>query len=455
MRAERGRLNWKLSRRRWLAMLTALLLSGCAVEQPMNLVIVMVDTLRADHVEFQGYRRQVAPHLTELAGRSVVLLNHHAHASRTGPSVASLLTGLHPPSHGVVNPLTHFVAKGVLADEVTTLAEILRQANYECHGVVTNPNVSERFGFSQGYDSYEYLDILTAEEVNRHAAFLLQNTTSPFFLYLHYLDPHSPYDAPPDYRDRWVDSMYAGVFDGSHAQLDEVVAGTLIMDESDKTHLEALYDQDIAYFDDKLGELLRLLESHGLSENTLLVVVADHGEEFGDHGSALHGYTLYEEQLHVPCLLHDPRRREPRRIEAITRNVDLAPTLLAQLGVSWNEPFQGEDLSPLLDGRAEGDPLEVYAHASLRAVRVVQASSYLANGWKYITHTLPEVREELFDLRTDPLERRNLVFENPIRTEQMRMGLEAMVQVMPVVDGGMVQLTPEERQSLKALGYLE
>jgi arylsulfatase A-like enzyme len=432
-----------------------LLTVGCGVDQPLNLVIVMVDTLRADHLEFQGYERQVAPHLTELADRSVVLLNHHAHASRTGPSVASLLTGLHPPSHGVVNPLTHFVAKGVLADEVTTLAEILRQANFECHGVVTNPNVSARFGFSQGFDSYEYLEILTAEEVNRHAAVLLQNTTSPFFLYLHYLEPHSPYDAPPAYRDRWVDSTYGGVFDGSHAQLDEVVAGTLIMDESDQAQLEALYDREIAYFDHQLGELLDLLESRGLAENTILVVVADHGEEFGDHGSALHGYTLYEEQLHVPCLIYDPRRVEPQRIEAITRNVDMAPTLLAQLGVSWGGPFQGEDLSPMLDGGAEGDPLEVYAHASLRAVRIVEASSYSVNGWKYIAHTLPEAREELFDLHTDPLERRNLILENPIRAEEMRHGLEAMVQTMPVVEGGVVQLTPEEQRRLKALGYLE
>ena len=157
----------------------------------------------------------------------------------------------------------------------------------------------------------------------------------------------------------------------------------------------------------------------------------------------------------MPCLLSDPRRVEPRRIEAVTRNVDLAPTLLAQLGVSWDEPFQGEDLSPLLDGRSGEDPLQVYAQASLRAVRIVQARSYQAHGWKYIAHTLPETREELFDLRADPLERRNLILEDLDRAEQMRYGLEAMLQTMPVVEGGLVQLTPEERRHLKSLGYLE
>ena len=227
------------------------------------------------------------------------------------------------------------------------------------------------------------------------------------------------------------------------------------MDESDQAHLEALYDQEIAYFDDQFGKLMELFESRGLAENPLIVVVADHGEEFGDHGSALHGYTLYEEQLHVPCVFHDPRRAEPRRIETITRNVDLAPTLLAQLGVSSDEPFQGEDLSPLLNGRSGGDPLPVFAQSSLRAVRIVQASSYQAYGWKYIAHTLPEEREELFDLSTDPLERRNLVFEDPDRAEKMRQGLEAMLRTMPVVEGGLVELTSEERQSLRALGYLE
>jgi len=455
MQVERHRRSRKLEGRCWLIAFISIFLASCSTDQPLNLVVVMVDTLRADHLEFQGYERHVAPHLTELASQSVVLLNHHAHASRTGPSVASLLTGLHPPSHGVVNPLTSFVAKGVLAAEVTTLAEILHQAGYECHGVVTNPNVGERFGFSQGFDSYEYIGFLTAEEVNRHAAAVLQNTIGPFFLYLHYVDPHSPYRAPPPYRDRWVDSTYTGVFDGSHDQLDEVVAGALGMRESDKAHLEALYDQEIAYFDDQLGALLELLEQRGLAENTLLVVVADHGEEFGDHGSALHGYTLYEEQLHVPCLFSDPRRVESRRIEAVTRNVDLAPTLLAQLGVSSDEPFQGKDLSPLLDGRSVEDPLPVYAQSSLRAVRIVQARSYHADGWKYIAHTLPETRDELFDLRADPSEGRNLILEEPARAQQMRQGLEAMLQAMPVVEGGLVQLTPEERRQLKSLGYLK
>lgn len=455
MHVEKYRRNRKLENRCWLIAFFSFLVCSCSTDQPLNLVIVMVDTLRADHLEFLGNQRHVAPHLSELASQSVVLLNHYAHASRTGPSVASLMTGLHPPSHGVVNPLTSFVAKGVLMAEVTTLAEILHHAGYECRGIVTNPNVGERFGFSQGFDSYDYIDILTAEEVNRHAEALLKNTTGPFFLYLHYIDPHSPYRAPPAYRDRWVDSAYTGVFDGSHDQLDEVVAGVLDMNEQDKAHLEALYDQEIAYFDDHLGALLELLERRGLAENTLLVVVADHGEEFGDHGSALHGYTLYEEQLHVPCLLSDPRRAEPRRIESVTRNIDLAPTLLAQLGVSSDEPFQGKDLSPLLDGGFFEDSLPVYAQSSLRAVRIVQARSYHADGWKYIAHTLPETREELFDLRADPSEERNLILEEPARARQMRQGLEAMFKAMPVVEGGLVQLTPEERRQLKSLGYLE
>ena len=148
MRIERFGWSRRLESRCWLVAFISILLCSCSTDRPFNLIVVMVDTLRADHLEFHGYQRHVAPHLSELASQSVVLLNHHAHASRTGPSVASFLTGLHPPSHGVVNPLTSFVAKGVLAPEVTTLAEILRQAGYECHGVVTNPNVGERFGFS-------------------------------------------------------------------------------------------------------------------------------------------------------------------------------------------------------------------------------------------------------------------------------------------------------------------
>jgi len=196
------------------------------------------------------------------------------------------------------------------------------------------------------------------------------------------------------------------------------------------------------------------VDEQGLLEDTIVVFVADHGEEFLDHGSALHGYTLYDEQLHVPCFIRDTRRSS-RRIHSVTRMVDLLPTLLDLLDVPSDGPFQGRSLVPLIDGRAEPLPAPVLAQASLRAVKTVQSQSLRQDGWKIIETTTPSSRIELYHVASDPLERRDLTGKEPDRAQGMLSRLRDLTDSLPVGTGGVVELTEEEKERLRALGYLE
>jgi arylsulfatase A-like enzyme len=450
---------------KWLLPLVTLvivrLISGCAQTetgpQKPNLIIVLVDTLRSDHLHYHGYHRDTSPRIDALARDSQVFLNHYSTASRTGPAVASLFTGLHVRSHGVINPLTHFDAKGVLAEKQTTLAEILSSNGYDCFGFVSNYNASARFGFAQGFETYEYVRSTKAADLNREAFDLLgTEIRQPFFLYLHYMDPHSPYFAPGEYRSLYVDPEYRGPITGSHGQLDEIVAGRLEVDSSDVAHMEAIYDQEIRYFDDEFGRLLGFLDDQDLRENTILVFVADHGEEFLDHGSVLHGYTLYEEQLRVPFFVHDPRRRQPREIEAITRHVDVLPTLLDLLAIEYDGAHQGRSLISLLDGDP-GDEAEaeVFAEASLMAVKTIRMRSLLSDGWKLIETLIPVQRVELYNIGEDGTELRDLAGEEPQVVAELRERMEELIRSYPAAGPEVVRLSEEEIEKLRALGYVK
>ncbi len=418
-------------------------------ERP-NLLFVLVDTLRADHLRYHGYFRRTSPHIDGFAAESVAFMNHYSHASRTGPSVASIFTGLHPLSHGVVNPLTEFDAKGTLAEEQTTLAEILTGEGYNCYAMVTNVNVRSRFGFGQGFSVYENL---------RRSAKIDPATLpieEPFFLYLHYMEPHSPYRAAEPFRHLWVDPDYDGPVTGRHPQLDAIVRGSFVVDEKDRDQITALYDQEIRFFGDRFSELLDSLEARALLDDTIIVLTSDHGEELLDHGSVLHGYTLYEEQLRVPLVVYDPRIRDPRRVKTVTRHVDLLPTLLELMDVPGRVEFQGRSLVPFLTGREEeASAPPVFAQASLNAVKTVKRRSLMVDGWKIIETELPDAGYELYHVATDSRERRDLIEDRPAMAGKMRQQLSAFVRSLPVAEGGVVALTEEEKKLLRSLGYLK
>jgi arylsulfatase A-like enzyme len=253
--------------------------------------------------------------------------------------------------------------------------------------------------------------------------------------------------APTDYRGRIT---------GAHHQLDEVVAGSLELDDADLLQLRALYDAEIGYLDSQLGALFAALEVKGLLDESLLVFVSDHGEELLDHGSALHGYTLYEEQLRIPLMIRHPEL-PARRISRLSRQVDVLPTLLELLGIAIPEPVQGESLVPAM--RAEqspdvGDEAPVFAEGSLRAVKTVALDSYTRGDWKLIETRVPEARKQLFNLRNDPQERHDRLASEPEVAERMSVELQRFRDALPVGRSEVVPLGKEEIRELQSLGYL-
>ena len=457
---------------RFLRRVTCALVAGVGVlacggeagrsPRPINLILILVDTLRADHLGYHGYSHATSPRLDSLAEDSVVFLRHTGHASRTGPSVATLFTGLHSRSHGVVNPLSHFDAKGTLDADRLTLAEILSEEGYRCAGFTANPNVSERFGFSQGFERYELLRWEKAEVLNRAALAWIEGWAadaeprSPFCLYLHYIDPHSPYEAPAPFVKKFAPPDYRGRITGAHRQLDEVVAERLELDDTDLRQLRALYDAEIGYLDSQLGVLLVTLEAKGLLDESLVVFVSDHGEEFLDHDSVLHGYTLYEEQLRIPLMIRHPEL-PARRVSRLSRQVDVLPTLLELLGIPIPEPVQGESLATVMKAEQSpdaGDEAPVFAEGSLRAVKTVALDSYTRGDWKLIETRVPEARRQLFNLRDDPQERHDRLASEPEVAERMGAELRRFRDALPVGRSETVPLSEAEIRELQSLGYL-
>jgi arylsulfatase A-like enzyme len=426
----------------------------------LNLILILVDTLRTDHLGYQGYSRETSPHLDRLADESVAFFQHTGHASRTGPSVATLFTGLHPRSHGVVNPLTHWGAKGTLQATQTTLAELLSEHGYQCTGFVANSNISTRFGFGQGFENYNFLRWKNASVINEAVQGWLNERASspaaepPLCLYLHYVDPHSPYEAPKEISKRFTNHDYSGPITGNHKQLDRIVSGKLKIDDEDIEHLNALYDAEIRYFDERIGELIADLRRRGLLDRSLLVFVSDHGEEFLDHGSMLHGYTLYQEQLRIPLLIRHPDI-QARRIDTLSRQIDVLPTILELLDIPRPNFLQGESLVPEMRGEAQ-EPVErpVLAHASLKAIKTVKLRSYAAGDWKIIETIVPKIGVALYNLKEDPGEKRDLAEEKPQVLKTMRAALHRFESSLPEGQGGVVKLTDEEIEELQALGYL-
>lgn len=425
-------------------------LVGCAA-QPPNLLLISVDTLRPDHLASYGYTRDTSPAIERLASEGVLWENAYAPAPATVASHASLFTGRFPYQHGTLNYGTP------LARAERTLAELLRDAGYRTFAVATSIRFHESSGFSQGFEHYESLhdqpkDARGRDATDRVLELMSAGDERPFFGFVHYFGPHTPYWPPEPWRSRWHEGPAPELPGGAgpyvHARREpgqHVPSKTL-------AYLEALYDAEISYLDADLTRLLDGLERGGLAENTLVVLVSDHGEEFKDHDGLAHARTLYEEVLRVPLLMRWPRGL-PRdvRVARPAQLVDVVPTVLALLGQPAPAGLPGRDLaadwSPAPDGT---QPDVVLGQRGLTQ-------------WS-VSATLPEGRfkalfeegndPQLYQLDVDPGELRDL---GPSRADT----LERLVASAPerlVVDREAAPLAsvPEEvRRRLAEIGYAE
>ena len=379
-----------------------------------NVIVYVVDCLRADHVGAYGYALPTTPELDRLAEDSVLLEDLNSCASWTKPSTGCLFTSMLPTFHQART------VDDALPRSRTTLAEVFRREGYTTAAWVANPVIDPRvFFFNQGFD--RWVDLRSFEERSRRShlhdmdpdaaditkavlPWLEEHRRDPFFLYLHSLDLHYPYKGRPPFDAQFVSEESTGL-------------------DRDRE----LYDAELAYNDREIGKLVARLKELDLYDDTVLFVTADHGEEFGEHGATRHGKTLYQQVLHIPGVLKLPGSRlRGRRSKALASNIDVAPTLLELAGIEAPAEFQGRSLREVLEkGVAE---TERRAVAELLAPNVV-AYSIRDERFKHVKTLVPEGGEMVFDLERDPAEGVNLLPEAPREGAALISDLERFVQL--------------------------
>jgi arylsulfatase A-like enzyme len=418
---------------------------SAAVEQARpNVVFILVDTLRFDHLTPYGYRRDTSPEIARVLARpGAVVEEAYSQAPWTLPSVVSFLTSRYP---GEI--LGDDSAAYGIPEKIACLPESMASLGYETGGFFANKVLHSGNGFARGFGTFysppagrtpqEEVQPDAAELTSRVLPWLEAYRNAPFFLYVHYIDPHDPYDNPEVVDNR---SPFEPPYHGRIAGIDVhgVYAGKIPLADPvrDTEHLKALYDSEIHYVDRFIGRLVDSLPPAVLA-NTLIVLTADHGEELGDHGGWKHGFTLYEDQIHVPLLARwDGRIPAGSRLRGTVRLLDLAPTLVRAAGGKAPASWQGTDLLPALTGEAPLPRLAAFAQhmmiGPLRAAAVLDrrklilfnprtpyapADPLQAHLWTQDLNRLRRV--ELYDLSRDGAERSNLAAADPARVERLQ-----------------------------------
>jgi arylsulfatase A-like enzyme len=436
-----------------------------------NLVLVSIDTLRADHLTAYGYERPTSPAISRLADDGVLFEQAFSQSPKTATSHMSLLTGVYPPAHRVANWGERRVRR--LSEDVPTLATMLARSGYRTAAHTDGGNVSARLGFDQGFERYlEHRGAGTVFEGARKALDRFVEADgaagrAPFFLFVHTFEVHDPYVPPAEYAAEFVDPSYSGSIVGSQEELDRLASGRSYWashdeywkrvdrtDPADIQHLQDLYDAGILYTDAQFGSFMDHLRRLDLDAETIVVVLSDHGEEFLEHGGFLHN-SLFQEILHVPLILRFPASLDlpaGRRIQTIVRLVDVVPTLLEAMGLPAPEHLQGQSLMPLIFG-GEGPTRPVFSQW-LAGGRIVA----LRDGdWKYIRI---KRQEQLFDLSEDPGESADRRSVRPEILARLQSEVEEIIGDSYAFAEAQTPARPpsldeETRKQLEALGYLD
>jgi arylsulfatase A-like enzyme len=435
----------------------ALASPSCSRGEPpaiRNVLLVSIDTLRADRVGGYGATRPLTPTLDRLAARGVRFANAVAQAPWTAPSHASMLTSLYPSVLGMGD----FADPGRVAPQVETLAEAMRAGGLRTFAAVAGGFVTRALGFDQGFEGFEEIASNTRRGVDRALEFVDSlRGDERFFVFLHTYDVHK-YNPPREWRERFVRPYDGPLRELAPTAIDDLLQDNArrndarALDPASRGHVEDLYDAGVAWVDSELGRLVDELERRDLLDATLIAVVSDHGEEFWEHGATGHGYTVFDENLLVPWILSHPSLRVSS-VESQVRLLDLAPTLAALAATPRSEQWQGEDLAPLIAGGARSLPaFAENAHLPVRALR--------HEGRKYVL-SLRRPRNLFFELASDPREQDDLFSARGGATdpeiERFRLALVRWMEDSDR-DGSLraasgADLDDAKRRELSELGY--
>lgn len=440
-------------------------------EKDQNIILISIDTLRADHLGCYGYERETSPHIDALASDGVIFLNTYASSPWTLPSHMSLLTSLHGVNHQVAHE------NDAMDPSIPTLADILRTYQYYCAALTGGGFVSAKYGFSKGFNSYSDEGGVLRQDSAEHlfhaaARWLDREKDKGFFLFLHTFQPHSPYACPYPYKsmfleenDRWrhLDLMsHLGGMSGIYKE----------MTEKERKNVIGLYDGEIRYTDEKLiGPLIAMLKDTGLYDRTMIIFTSDHGEEFFEHHGWGHGHSLYDESLKVPLIIKFPASRfRGRRIPDIISLVDIFPTVLENSGIGFSGlDIDGRSLMPLITGKEKGDRMFLAdVAANVLASRIPQRIAMNRGKEKLILNKNfgpealgffvypPPVLSpvELYDLASDPAEQKNIAHERSSLANQIIRRIDEITKAARKKKTGKLAMDEELREQLRALGYI-
>ncbi|UCD83237.1 MAG: sulfatase, partial [Deltaproteobacteria bacterium] len=399
-----------------------------------NIILALVDALRPDHLGCYGYSRETSPNIDRIAREGVIFSNAISQASWTWPSVASLFTSLYPSQHKVTKIFGY-----PLSNSLTTLAEIMRDEGYTTGVISSNLCISEVFQFDQGFDYFnkrcssfgcgDDAECIT----NQILTWLEMNYDSSFFIYLHYMDPHAPFDPP---------SLFKGIIDkpNNFNNINRIISN---------------YNGDIRFVDYHMGKLLSKLRELGMDDNTLFIIIADHGEEIYEHGGIAHGPTLYEEVLRIPVIFRYPALfPKGKVVEEIIQTIDIAPTILDVAGIQEFKDMEGSSLLPLLSDKDRS--LKSIVFSETGKFRVRGKMTLQSKRWKLISD-YSNTKIELYDLHNDPYESHNLISEESELVLDLLKSMNCIQKSLEFSEQPpeeKVKINEEMKERLRSLGYI-
>jgi arylsulfatase A-like enzyme len=432
-----------------------------------SVLLITIDTLRADHMSAYGYARPTSPRIDTLAKEGTLFERAYTFWPKTRGSFVAMLTGKPPSGSGYSK--TH----PVLLDFNPTLASTLKGAGYETSAIVDNPNVAAQLGYAKGFDRYRetWKEKALATETHRAQAITLGGTAflraarpgKPFLLWLHYVNPHAPYEPPPPFDTKFTPGEAErgprlAVVPGFHGG----IAKQWARPGRDRLgDYVSLYDGEIGSVDEEVGQIIDALRASAVKGNTLVVITSDHGESLGEHDYYFdHGENVFEPSLRVPLIVVNPGSPKGQRSVVFASTLDLVPTVLDAVKVSWPPDLAGVSLLGVVEGRAAPRRDRLFAQNDRNLTATFD------QGWKAVaTPEAEAVRFALYDREKDPGETKDVAKERPDDLRTLRRELELFgdrsdrewARTRPLLEGrpGEGRLTAEDCERLRALGYLD
>jgi len=424
-----------------------------------SLLLITIDTLRADRLPFYGYKRNTAPFLGKLAEHGIVFTNAYSTSSWTVPAVTSMVTGVYPSSHGITRgsiKKAHVYRQERIPRKLPNLPEQLQALGYRTYAITANTHLMKDLGFGRGFDRYDCIGFCTAEKVNR--VFLewkqeIESQNSPVFVWLHYFDPHIPYIG----RQPWLNQYQSDETEGECTTISSVSRpvklGRVLQKKGPRilTLIQSHYDSEINYCDEHIKKLFQEFPS---LEQYAVVFTADHGEEFMEHGKLGHGRNLYNNTVRIPLFVRIPGKTSTTTSKDVVSLIDVAPTLLAIAGGKAPPSWQGR---ALINQKGRVSPMkERYVLAQLNNGIVSPMKALIGSNWKLIINDKTQDKE-LYDLMNDHTERTNITTAQPEKTKQQNDIFQKLVLTLPPAPKAKKNkpLQKDKEEMLRSLGYIQ